>query len=91
MRLSGMVNSLEARSELAREQGLTPAEFLALLLDDEIERRHNAKIARREKAASAPGSGFGGKPTGSRIAVVRDNEFSNRHQIRDCMVKSKIS
>jgi len=51
LRLSAMVDTLEARSELAREQGLTPTEFLALLLDDEIERRHNARIAKMEKAA----------------------------------------
>jgi len=51
LRLSAMADTLEARSELARQEGLTPAEFLALLLDDEIERRHNAKIARMEKAA----------------------------------------
>lgn len=51
LKLSGMADSLEMRSELAREQGLTPVEFLALLLDDEIERRHNARIARMERAA----------------------------------------
>ena len=51
LKLSGMADSLEARSELARKQGLCPAEFLALLLDDEIERRRNARIARMEKVA----------------------------------------
>ena len=51
LRLSGMADSLESRSELARERGLSPVEFLALLLDDEIERRCNARIARMEKAA----------------------------------------
>jgi len=55
LRLSAIADTLEARSELAREQGLTATEFLALLLDDEIERRHNAKIARREKAAGFDG------------------------------------
>lgn len=51
LKLSGMADSLEARSELSREQGLSPVEFLALLLDDEIERRHNARFARMERAA----------------------------------------
>lgn len=40
LRLSGMADSLEERSEFASEQKLTPVEFLALLLDDEIDRRH---------------------------------------------------
>jgi len=51
LRLSGMADTLEARSELTRERGLSPMEFLAMLLDDEIERRHNARIARMERAA----------------------------------------
>lgn len=51
LRLSGMVDSLQERAELAREQGLTPVEFLALLLDDEIDRRQRKRFARMEKAA----------------------------------------
>jgi DNA replication protein DnaC len=51
LRLSGMVESLEERAELAREQKLSPVEFLALLLDDEIERRARHSEARREKEA----------------------------------------
>ncbi len=35
LRLSGMVDTLEERAELAREQKLSPVEFLALLSDDE--------------------------------------------------------
>lgn len=51
LRLSGMMETLEERSELAREQSLTPTEFLALLLDDEIERRRYRKQKRMERAA----------------------------------------
>ncbi|MDO8670183.1 MAG: IS21-like element helper ATPase IstB [Dehalococcoidia bacterium] len=51
LRLSGMADSLEERAELARGQKLTPVEFLALLLDDEIDRRHRKRLARMEKSA----------------------------------------
>lgn len=52
LHLSGMVDSLEERAELAREQRLLPIEFLALLIDDEIERRQQKKQLRMEKYAS---------------------------------------
>jgi DNA replication protein DnaC len=51
LRLSGMLQSLETRAELAREQQLSPVEFLALLLEDELERRHQRTQARRQKEA----------------------------------------
>lgn len=51
LKLSGMLLSLEERAELAREQKLSPIEFLSLLLDDEIERRHQNVRARRQKEA----------------------------------------
>ncbi len=51
LKLSGMIDTLEERSELAREQNLTPVEFLALLIDDEIERRRHKKQKRMERAA----------------------------------------
>ena len=51
LRLSGMVETLEERAELAREQNLTPVEFLALLIDDEIERRRQKKQKRMERSA----------------------------------------
>ena len=51
LRLSGMTDSLEERAQLAREQKLTPVEFLALLLDDEIDRRHRKRLARMEISA----------------------------------------
>lgn len=51
LRLSGMLDTLEERAQYAKSQQLSPMEFLALLLDDEIERRHQAQLLRREKEA----------------------------------------
>ena len=51
LRLSGMLQSLEARAELAREQQLSPVEFLALLLDDEMARRHQRRFLLRQQEA----------------------------------------
>lgn len=49
--LSGMVETLEERAQLAQLQNLTPIDFLALLLDDEIDRRQQAKYQRMERQA----------------------------------------
>ena len=51
LKLSGMLETLEARTQLAHEKNLAPAEFLALLLDDEIERREQGRLLRQEKEA----------------------------------------
>ena len=45
LRLSGMLLTLQTRSTQATERGLTPIEFLALLLDDELERRHQRRLS----------------------------------------------
>jgi DNA replication protein DnaC len=45
--LSGMVHTLDLRAEQARAEGLSPLEFLALLLDDELERRDQNRLAQR--------------------------------------------
>jgi DNA replication protein DnaC len=42
LRLSGMLQTLDIREAQALERQLSPTEFLALLLDDEIERRNTA-------------------------------------------------
>ena len=47
LRLSGMVHTLDVRAAQAVERQLSPTEFLALLLDDELERRSQARLARR--------------------------------------------
>jgi len=58
LRLSGMVESLEERAELAREQKLTPLEFLAMLLDDEIDRRQRHIREQREREAGFENTKF---------------------------------
>lgn len=45
LRLSGMLNTLDLRAEQANHENLSPVEFLALLLDDELERRDQQRLA----------------------------------------------
>ncbi len=45
LRLSGMVHTLDLRATQAAQQNLAPTEFLALLLDDELERRQQGRLA----------------------------------------------
>jgi DNA replication protein DnaC len=47
LRLSGMLETLDLRAAQAVERQLAPVEFLALLLDDELERRNQSRLARR--------------------------------------------
>jgi len=47
LNLSGMLNTLDLRAEQARQENLSPLEFFALLLDDELERRDQQRLARR--------------------------------------------
>jgi len=47
LKLSGMLNTLELRAEQATQQQLTPLEFFALLLDDELERREQNRMTYR--------------------------------------------
>ena len=47
LKLSGMALTLDLRADQAHAQGLGPIEFFALLLDDELERRDQARLARR--------------------------------------------
>ena len=51
LRLSGMVDTLDERAQMAQLQSLTPVDFLALLLDDEIDRRQQRKHQRLERSA----------------------------------------
>lgn len=52
LRLSGMAHTLDERARAAQQQGLGPVEFLALMLDDEIERREQGRLRRRVKQAA---------------------------------------
>lgn len=85
LRLSGMMETLEERAELAREQNLSPAEFLALLIDDEIERRRHKKQKRMERAAGFESTkllsqfDFGAVPTLDRSIVL---EMATRSEER---------
>jgi len=49
LKLSGMLATLDTRAAQALERHLSPTEFLALLLDDELERRTQQSLARRLK------------------------------------------
>ncbi len=51
LKLSGILATLPQRTQLAQEQSLSPTEFLALLLDDEIERRLQYRLSRRTREA----------------------------------------
>ena len=46
LRLSGMLETLDLRAAQAVKRQLAPVEFLALLLDDELERRNQSRLAR---------------------------------------------
>jgi DNA replication protein DnaC len=47
LKLSGMLHTLDLRAAQALERQLSPVEFLALLLDDELERRGQERLVRR--------------------------------------------
>jgi DNA replication protein DnaC len=49
LKLSGMLLTLDTRAAQALQRQLSPTEFLALLLDDELERRNQQSLARRLK------------------------------------------
>jgi DNA replication protein DnaC len=51
LRLSGLLNSLELRLQEAEANRLPYAQFLELLLQDEINIRHQRLLARRHKSA----------------------------------------
>jgi len=46
LKLSGMLQTLEVRAAQATERQLSPVEFFALLLDDELERRNQQHLVR---------------------------------------------
>ncbi|MGE0759781.1 MAG: ATP-binding protein [Pirellulaceae bacterium] len=51
LRLSGLLESLDVRLEEALRNGLTHAEFLELILQDELAVRGNRLVQRRTRAA----------------------------------------
>jgi DNA replication protein DnaC len=46
LRLGGMAGTLEDRARQAQEKNLSPLEFFALMLDDEIDRRERGRMTR---------------------------------------------
>ena len=52
LRLSGILDSLEARNRQALDSKLAYAEFLALLIQDEVARREQKKFALRLRRAA---------------------------------------
>jgi DNA replication protein DnaC len=83
-----MLETLEARTQLAQETALSPTEFLALLLDDEIERREQGRLLRQERDAGFESPkrlsqfDFSAAPTLSRTQVLEmaSCQFVARHQ-----------
>ena len=49
LKLGGMALTLDSRASQASERQLSPLEFLALLLDDELERRGQQRLAQHLK------------------------------------------
>jgi DNA replication protein DnaC len=88
LKLSGMIETLEARAQLAQERQLCPTEFLALLLDDEIERREQGRLLRQEREAGFESPkrlsqfDFSAAPALSRSEVLdmASCQFISRHE-----------
>ena len=59
LRLGRLEPLLPERLRLARERNIDPAEFLLLLLSDEVQRRANQRHAMRAKKASGESSSVG--------------------------------
>lgn len=76
LRLSGMLETLEMRAAQATADHLSPGEFLALLLDDELERREGRRLgtrlkeARCEEAKTLARFDFAAQPALNRTAVM---------------------
>lgn len=73
--LSGMVLTLDMRAAQAAESHLAPTEFLAVLLDDELERRTQQRLSRRFAESGCDGQktlasfDFGAAPGVNRTIV----------------------
>ena len=86
--LSGMLNTLEVRAAQAARDHLSSGEFLALLLDDELERREQSRLKLRlEEAGWEEGKtlsrfDFAAVPTMNRQVVLELStcRFIERHE-----------
>ncbi len=76
LKLSGMLNTLEVRAAQAVEGHLAPTEFLAILLDDELERRNQTQLKLRlfqagcQEGKSVAHFDFGAVPGLNRTLVM---------------------
>ena len=88
LKLSGMLNTLEVRAAQAVEGCLSPTEFLALLLDDELERRNQGQLRLRlaqagcQEGKTLAHFDFGAVPTLNRSQVLElaTSNFVGRHE-----------
>lgn len=88
LKLSGMLNTLEVRASQAVEGRLSPTEFLALLLDDELERRNQGQLRLRlfqagcQEGKTLAHFDFGAVPTLNRSQVLElaTGSFVGRHE-----------
>lgn len=88
LKLSAIALTLEVRAAQAVEHQLTPVEFLALLVDDELERRSQQRLARRlaqsgcDPQKTLPHFDFGATP-GVNRPLIQDLSacaFITRHE-----------
>ena len=76
LKLSGMLDTLEVRARQAAQENLSAGEFLALLVDDELERRHQRRLQLRLREAGCQQTktlaqfNFAAVPTLNRSQVV---------------------
>ena len=88
LKLGGMLNTLEVRAAQAMEGRLSPTEFLALLLDDELDRRHQGQLRLRlfqagcQEGKTLPHFDFGAVPVLNRSLVLElaTCGFIGRHE-----------
>ncbi len=86
--LSGMLNTLEVRAACAARDSLSPGEFLALLLDDELERRSQSRLRLRlheagwEEGKNLARFDFSAVPSLNRSVVLElaTCKFIERHE-----------
>ena len=88
LRLSGMLETLDLRAAQAVERQLAPLDFLAVLLDDGLERRNQGRLARRlahsgcDSQKTLPHFDFGAAPGVNRplIQDLATCTFIARHE-----------
>ena len=88
LKLSGMLNTLEVRAAQCLEGHFSPTEFLALLLDDELDRRNQSQLRLRlfqagcHEGKTLAHFDFGAVPTLNRSQVLELSTcgFIGRHE-----------